>query len=126
MANYLVTGCSRGIGLYLVTELASLPTTQIGTIFATARSESPVLQELIKGSAGRVVFVKLDVADENNVKGAAKEVESKLDGKGLDVLVNNAGIMGIEMGGVVKMYSTSLLSNLFSMLTFLAGMAILS
>ncbi len=104
MATYLITGCSRGIGLGLVTELASLPATEISTIFATARSESPALKELVKGSAGRVVFVKLDVADENSVTEMAKEVEEKLGGKGWDGLVNNAGIASWVNGGIVKMY----------------------
>lgn len=64
MSTYLVTGSSRGLGLALVAELASMPSTKVGTIFATARSDaSPKFKELVQNSAGRVVFVQLDTTN---------------------------------------------------------------
>lgn len=94
MVNYLITGSSRGLGLSIVSELASMPPSQIGTIFATARSENSVdLQKLVKSSSGRVVFVKLDATSKSSVREAASQVGQMLEGKGLDVLINNAGVM---------------------------------
>lgn len=92
MASYLITGTSRGIGLSLATQLAALPSSQVGIIFATARSESDALKQVINSSSGRVVFVPLEVTDKASVASAVSAVKSKLDGKGLDVLINNAGI----------------------------------
>ncbi|RHZ60695.1 uncharacterized protein CDV56_105552 [Aspergillus thermomutatus] len=46
MSTYLITGTSRGLGLALVRHLASLPSSSVGTIFATSRSEHPNLHEL--------------------------------------------------------------------------------
>ncbi|XXG99909.1 hypothetical protein Hte_006250 [Hypoxylon texense] len=92
MASYLVTGASRGFGLALVQELISHPTSKVGTVFAATRSDSPVLNELAQKSSGRVIVVKLDITDKNSIKKAAAEVDSKLGGKGLDVLINNAGV----------------------------------
>ncbi|KAL8905847.1 MAG: hypothetical protein Q9171_006513 [Xanthocarpia ochracea] len=91
MASYLITGASRGFGLALVHELAALPASDVAKIFATARGDAPALTELVKKSPSRVVFVQLDVTSESSIKKAAAEVEAILAGKGLDVLINNAG-----------------------------------
>lgn len=105
MANYLITGSSRGLGLALASGLAALPASQVGTIIATARQDnSPQLRELINKSAGKVDFVQLDVANTQSIQEAVKSVESQLQGKGLDVLINNAGIMPMTPGGVEAMY----------------------
>ncbi|KAI1091916.1 NAD(P)-binding protein [Rostrohypoxylon terebratum] len=103
MASFLVTGASRGFGPALVRQLASLPATDVGQVFATARGYSPVLEELETNSFGRVIFVKLDVTNETCIKQAAAEVETKLGGKGLDVLINNAGICQYAPDGVKSM-----------------------
>lgn len=104
MASYLVTGSTRGIGLALVSHLASLPKSEVGTIFATGRrSNSPELTELVDKNPARVIFTKLDTTDQSSVEGAARAVEEKLHGKGLDVLINNAGIMGKAGRGLEEM-----------------------
>ncbi|OTA64769.1 NAD(P)-binding protein [Hypoxylon sp. EC38] len=103
MASFLVTGSSRGFGLALVHHLASLPTSQVSKVFATARGDSPELDQLAKKSPGRVFFVKLDVTNEASIKKAAAEVDTKLQGKGLDVLVNNAGVCQYAPDGVKSM-----------------------
>ncbi|KAJ5384143.1 Short-chain dehydrogenase/reductase SDR [Penicillium concentricum] len=93
MASYLVTGSSRGLGLALIARLATLPKTEVGTIIATARKDnSAQLKEIASASSGRVQMVKLDVTDESSVKEAVAAVERQLQGKGLDYLVNNAGV----------------------------------
>lgn len=105
MASILITGTSRGLGLALVNELVSLPTSQIGTIFATARSNALALDEIVEKSSGRVVFVKLDVTDQDSIKKAAGEVEKVLGPeKPLDVLVNNAGYCHWSFSGIRSMY----------------------
>lgn len=86
MTSYLITGSSRGLGLALVAHLMSFPTSQVGTIFTTARTESDALQDFISRSGGRAVFVNLEATSEESMKNAVVEVERKLDGKGLDVI----------------------------------------
>ena len=103
MAAFLITGSSRGFGLALVRELLSLPATDVGKVIASARGESPDLDELAKSSPGRVVIVKLDVTNQESINQAAAEVEAKLEGKGLDVLINNAGICQYASDGVKSM-----------------------
>jgi NAD(P)-dependent dehydrogenase (short-subunit alcohol dehydrogenase family) len=107
MASYLITGCSRGLGLALVNTLVSFPTSDVSTIFATSRGESTALAELVSKHPDRIVTVSLDVLSEESIKAAVHLVEQKLNGKGLDVLINNAGMMGKSPGGVMAMYASN-------------------
>ena len=93
MASYLITGSSRGIGLGYVTILARKDASEVSKIFAAARSENSSLKKLISESAGRIEFVPLEVTSEESAKKAAQHVERSLGDKGLDILINNAGIL---------------------------------
>ncbi|KAI9745951.1 MAG: hypothetical protein M1818_000632 [Claussenomyces sp. TS43310] len=118
MASYLITGCSRGLGLELVKQLVSASSSSVGLVFATARSTTPsaALSDMINSSGGRVRFVQLDVTDDDSIEAATKEVAHQLGDKGLDVLINNAGIQSLEMGGASCMDSLeiTLASNVVS------------
>ncbi|PYH54877.1 SDR family oxidoreductase [Aspergillus niger CBS 101883] len=94
MSTYLVTGASRGIGLELVRQLAAKTSETVQTISAAARtSGGPLFQELLQQHPDRVIFVPLDVTEKESVKNAVTHVATALNGKGLDVLINNAGVM---------------------------------
>ncbi|RFU81868.1 nadph-dependent 1-acyldihydroxyacetone phosphate reductase [Trichoderma arundinaceum] len=81
----LITGCSaEGIGAALAIALAK----QGHHIFATARNTSKIPSEL--SSLPNVSVLPLDVSSKESVAEAARAVEEA--GKGLDVLVNNAGL----------------------------------
>lgn len=113
MASYLVTGSSRGLGLALITRLATLPKTEVGTIIATARQDNSArLKEISSASAGRVQIVKLDVTNESSMKEAVAAVERQLQGKGLDYLVNNAGVSDWSPTGLEGMYVEYLIRTL--------------
>lgn len=108
MATYLITGSSRGLGLAIVSRLASLPQTEVSRIFATARQDNSTrLRELVDSSSGRVRFLPLDVTDENGAIEAASVVDRQLQGRGLDVLVNNAGVMPVTKQGLEGMYDSN-------------------
>ncbi|RAL16790.1 SDR family oxidoreductase [Aspergillus homomorphus CBS 101889] len=98
MTTYLITGATRGIGLELTRQLAAKPATEVYQIFAGARSSPshfpPDFQTLLREHASRITPVQLDVTDENGVRRAAQSVSEALQGRGLDVLINNAGVMG--------------------------------
>ncbi|CAJ0545129.1 Ff.00g086020.m01.CDS01 [Fusarium sp. VM40] len=103
MSSYLITGCSRGIGLALAGLLASKPTSEVGKIFAGARKETDALKKLIAESNGRVEFVSIEVTREQSVKQAFEAVKKALGNNGLDVLINNAGIMNHTKDGIEHM-----------------------
>ncbi|OJJ94629.1 hypothetical protein ASPACDRAFT_65078 [Aspergillus aculeatus ATCC 16872] len=94
MASYLVTGSSRGIGLELTRQLAERPEHEVGVVFASARSSNtPKFQQLLQQFKDRVLYVPLDVTDRQSAQDAATLVTNALNGRGLDVLINNAGVM---------------------------------
>ena len=83
MANALVTGSNRGIGLELCRRLAA----RGDEVIATCRRASPELEAL-----EAPVLAGVDVADDASVERLARE----LDGTELDLLVNNAGVLTRE------------------------------
>ncbi|KAB8233199.1 uncharacterized protein BDW43DRAFT_276679 [Aspergillus alliaceus] len=105
MATYLITGSSRGLGLALVSQLLTLPVAQVSSIFATSRAAQPSLnlKQLIEQSSGRAFYVQLDTTDPTSIKTAALEVQHQLRGRGLDVLINSAGVQPLTKGGVENM-----------------------
>ena len=85
----LVTGSSRGIGLALVKELAS----QGWQVLAGARhpASAHALQQAARSAApGTIDILSIDVRSDDSVAAAAEEAAAKV--RGLDVLVNNAGV----------------------------------
>lgn len=91
MTSYLITGSSRGIGLEITRQLVGSDA-EI-TIFAAARSASASgFKKLLERHPTQVIHVPLEVTSEDSIK-AAVSLVTKLNGRGLDVLINNAGVM---------------------------------
>jgi NAD(P)-dependent dehydrogenase (short-subunit alcohol dehydrogenase family) len=76
MVTYLITGCSRGLGLALATKLARILENKV---FATSRGD-PILalEELLEDSQGRVSHVQLDVTSRSVVEKAEKEIAESM------------------------------------------------
>ena len=79
--------CSRGIGFEIVKQLASDPSNEV---FATCRDPDSAFA--LK-SLAKLHVVKLDVNDEASIRWASEAVSRILGDKGLDYLINNAGIV---------------------------------
>jgi NAD(P)-dependent dehydrogenase (short-subunit alcohol dehydrogenase family) len=103
MATYFITGTSRGLGLAVTKKLLLQPTSEVSKIIAAARSQSDALKTVVSESKGRVEFVPLEVTDEEQVQKAASLTANILGDNGLDVLINNAGIMPFTPGGAPHM-----------------------
>ena len=103
MASYLITGCTRGLGLVMASHLATFPSSEVDRIFVTARGESTALKTLIQSSAGKVQFIRMDTSKESSIKAAVAEVDGILEGHGLDVLINNAG-QSFTLSSTTRMY----------------------
>jgi NAD(P)-dependent dehydrogenase (short-subunit alcohol dehydrogenase family) len=81
MSVYLITGCGRGIGRAMTEHLLSRGDTVVGSVRSGA---GPVADE-------RFQKVTFDVRDQESINAAVAEIDGPVD-----VLVNNAGVMGPE------------------------------
>jgi 3-oxoacyl-[acyl-carrier protein] reductase len=86
----IVTGASRGIGAAVAERLAGDGFTVVINYSGDTRS-AEVLARKIEGKGGRALVAKADVGDPNAVRGMFDTAEETFGG--VDVLVNNAGIM---------------------------------
>jgi NAD(P)-dependent dehydrogenase (short-subunit alcohol dehydrogenase family) len=83
----LVTGANRGIGKEIALQLA-----EQGWQVIVAARKFVAAEEVANQIGHSAVSLQLDVSDEQSVKQAAETVMQKFNR--LDVLINNAGIMG--------------------------------
>ncbi|KAI0484179.1 oxidoreductase [Xylariaceae sp. FL0804] len=85
--SVFITGCSGGgIGAAVALALAK----RGHHVFATARDTSRIPEEL--SEIANVTVLQVDVLSDSSVRAAAGAVADATSGRGLDVLVNNAGV----------------------------------
>ena len=100
----LITGASSGIGRAAAIELAG----RGHRVFASARRLA-ALEELAGEHPG-IQAVPLDVSEDASVNGALRVVDELTAGRGLDVLVNNAGY---ALGGPLEALSSEAVEHQF-------------
>src|SRR5258708_1156661 len=83
-----ITGAGSGLGRDIALGFAAKGYTVFGTAFAEAE-----IQDLKNASEGRVRLMICDMTKEVSVKSWAKAVSDALGDAGLDLLINNAGIL---------------------------------
>jgi 3-oxoacyl-[acyl-carrier protein] reductase len=89
----LVTGASRGIGAAVAQRLARDGFAVVVNYSSDAKPAEALVAE-IAGAGGRAVAIKADVSDPSAVRAMFDRIEAEFGG--LDVLVNNAGIMTLS------------------------------
>ena len=87
----LITGSSSGFGRAGAEHYARLGAKVFATMRNLPRTEADELRKLARDEKLDLTVLELDVLDEDMVNSAVAEAE-RLTGRGLDVLVNNAGI----------------------------------
>ncbi|XP_050429600.1 C-factor [Adelges cooleyi] len=92
MCSILITGANRGIGLGLVKNLLANQQPQVEYVFATCRDKGKA-KELMELTANSKLHVyEADLIDNGSFFNLASQVSTIVKDKGLNVLINNAGI----------------------------------
>lgn len=95
MGTYLITGIGRGIGQELARVLLARGDRVIGTV----RDDSTVPRDWDTYSEkGRLKLVKLDVLNRDSIAEAARAIDEPID-----VLINNAGVIGPKRQSTLDM-----------------------
>jgi len=87
LKSVLITGASTGIGATCATRLHRLGY----RVFAGVRKPEDG-ERLRAATSERLRWIRLDVTDGNQIDDALRDLEAVLGARGLDALVNNAGI----------------------------------
>jgi NAD(P)-dependent dehydrogenase (short-subunit alcohol dehydrogenase family) len=83
----LVTGANRGLGFEFAKQYAD----RGWTVIATARNPDAATElQALAAKSGRIAIEKLDLLD----TAAIKALAAKYEGKPVDLVVNNAGVLG--------------------------------
>jgi NAD(P)-dependent dehydrogenase (short-subunit alcohol dehydrogenase family) len=86
-ATVLITGSDRGLGLEFVKQYAA----RGDSVIATCRHpDTAMLLQAIAADTKNVAIEALDVSDDSSIRALA----AKYRGKPIDVLINNAGVLG--------------------------------
>lgn len=87
MATFLVTGASRGLGLEFVKQLVG----RGENVIATCRGDRSMSElDGLYDTHENLQVMELEVADDKSIATLARQLE----GRAIDVLINNAGVYG--------------------------------
>ncbi|KAH9930401.1 NAD-P-binding protein [Epithele typhae] len=88
---WFITGANRGIGLELVNQLLQSPSNEV---FGACRNpvDAASLHALAGPGKGTLHIIALDINDSASIEAAAAEAKAALGERGIDYLINNAGI----------------------------------
>jgi len=118
--SIVITGASSGIGRATALRLAR----NGWRVFAAIRKETDA--QVIRDEAnGGMETLLLDINDRNSITQAAREVTSRLAGRGLDGLFNNAGIGAVSpveytpLDELREIYETNLFGQIAMIQAFL-------
>ena len=90
MANFVISGANRGIGLEFTRQYADDGWTVIACCRDPEGEGAEDLLSIASSSDGRVSIEAMDMLDHESIDAVAK----KYAGTAIDVLINNAGIIG--------------------------------
>ena len=89
----IVTGANSGIGLIAARELARAGASVVLACRDTAKGEGALAEITASVAAAKVELAELDLADLGSVSAFAAAMRTGPAGDGIDLLINNAGVM---------------------------------
>ncbi|KZP33205.1 NAD(P)-binding protein [Athelia psychrophila] len=114
----LITGANQGLGFETARQLSKHPNVHL---FLAGRNLTKIQEAQTKitteeGCQASVDTVIIDVTDDASIEAGVEEVQSKLRGAALDVLVNNAAVFiddQIAAKGLRRVFEETFAVNLF-------------
>ncbi|KAF8325439.1 uncharacterized protein EI90DRAFT_2140150 [Cantharellus anzutake] len=93
-STWLITGCSRGIGLECIRQLSTRLSGE-DILIATCRSprSADQLERTLHTFKAKTHILQLDIIDEESVKRAVRDTEAIVGERGIDYLLSNAAII---------------------------------
>ncbi|KZP16279.1 NAD(P)-binding protein [Athelia psychrophila] len=116
--SILVTGSNQGLGFSAARHLSKLPDVHL---FICGRDVNRVQEaveklKLEEGCAAEIDTIVMDITDDASIHAAVADLEKKLGGAALDVLVNNAAVAlesDIERDGLRTRFENTFSANAF-------------
>lgn len=107
----LVTGVSAGLGVETARVLAAHGADVVGAARDLAKAEgaTAVVREAAAGSGGSLALVELDLANLKSVRACADALVA--DGRALDLVIANAGVMAPPFGKTADGFETQFGTN---------------
>ncbi|KAI0353992.1 NAD-P-binding protein [Trametes cingulata] len=93
---WFITGASRGIGLELTKQLVQ---SSSNIVLATCRNpaQATALSALARSAMGRCHILPLEITNPQSVRDCAQQAAAILGMRGIDYLINNAGISSKDL-----------------------------
>jgi len=92
MCSVLVTGANRGIGLGLVKTLLANQSFEVENVFATCRDKGKAKELMELKRNPQLHVLEADLINHGSFFDLASQVSNIVKDKGLNILINNAGI----------------------------------
>lgn len=84
-----ITGAASGLGRKLALGFSA----KDYRVFGTARSADEITEFQNQSAAGEIILTITDITNEEQVNNWEEQVKRVLNGDGLDLLINNAGVL---------------------------------
>ncbi|KZP22438.1 NAD(P)-binding protein [Athelia psychrophila] len=116
--SILVTGSNQGLGFEAARHLSKLSHVHLFVCGRDANRVQEAIEKLRKeeGCEAEIDSVVMDIADDTSIHAAVVDVDKKLGGAALDVLVNNAAVAlenSIERDGLRTVFENTFAVNAF-------------
>jgi norsolorinic acid ketoreductase len=92
---YVITGANRGIGKGLLSTYIARPNTTVIAAVRDVAKSTKDLSSVVVGKDSKLIIVKIDSTIDIDPAAAVKELETKHSITKVDVLISNAGLMGL-------------------------------
>ncbi len=108
--NVVITGCTSGTGLVLARTCGKLGAT-IYMLNRQSERATKALNILQNEDKSKAVLIHCDLQSFDSVRKAGERVNSLLKDEGCDVLVCNAGVMGLKDTATIDKYDVQIQTN---------------